>query len=95
MMLKRWARPASPPLDMSGRIQFFVTTTAWVPTTHGRVQRGTWAISSPPRVLFKTNRGELSVRQALRIPTKSLRPLPENSNGLTDQDRSTASATST
>jgi len=37
--------------------------------------------------LFKTNKGELSVRVSeLRLLTKSLRPLPEKFHGLTDQE---------
>jgi lysyl-tRNA synthetase class 2 len=37
--------------------------------------------------LFKTNKGELSLRaRELRLLTKSLRPLPEKFHGLTDQE---------
>jgi len=37
--------------------------------------------------LFRTNKGELTVEaEALRILTKSLRPLPEKFHGLTDQE---------
>jgi len=37
--------------------------------------------------LFKTNKGELSVRATeLRLLTKSIRPLPDKFHGLADQE---------
>ena len=99
MMLKRvMARPALRRCrTCPGRIQFFVTDDGVGAETHDAFKHWDMGdIIAAEGVLFKTNRGELSVKCAtLRLLTKSLRPLPEKFHGLTDRGRSTASATST
>ncbi|TCK18405.1 lysyl-tRNA synthetase class II [Thiogranum longum] len=74
--------------DMSGRLQLFVQRDT-LPEGNYQDFKG-WDIGdiiSAEGVLFKTRTGELSVRvDALRILTKSLRPLPEKFHGLTDQE---------
>ena len=91
MMLKRVMGKASfaTVQDMSGRIQFFVTDDGVGAETHDAFKHWDMGdIIAAEGVLFKTNRGELSVKCAtLRILTKSLRPLPEKFHGLTDQEQ--------
>jgi len=74
--------------DMSGRLQLFVQRDT-LPEGCYPSFKG-WDIGdiiSAEGVLFKTRTGELSVKvDALRILTKSLRPLPEKFHGLTDQE---------
>lgn len=74
--------------DMSGRLQLFVQRDS-LPEGGYQAFKG-WDIGdiiSAEGVLFKTRTGELSVKvDALRILTKSLRPLPEKFHGLTDQE---------
>jgi len=74
--------------DMSGRIQLFVQRDS-LPEGGYQAFKG-WDIGdiiSAEGKLFKTKTGELSVKaDALRILTKSLRPLPEKFHGLTDQE---------
>ena len=74
--------------DMSGRLQLFVQRDS-LPEGCYQAFKG-WDIGdiiSAEGVLFKTRTGELSVKvDALRILTKSLRPLPEKFHGLTDQE---------
>jgi lysyl-tRNA synthetase class 2 len=91
MMLKRVMGKASFATlqDMSGRIQLYIA----------RDQLGDGAyeafkgydlgdIVGARGTLFKTKTGELSVKvSALRMLTKSLRPLPEKFHGLTDQEQ--------
>lgn len=74
--------------DMTGRIQLFLQRDA-LPEGVYQDFRG-WDIGdivSAEGVLFKTRTDELSVKvDALRLLTKSLRPLPEKFHGLTDQE---------
>ncbi len=91
MMLKRVMGKASfaTVQDMSGRIQFFVTDDGVGADAHDAFKRWDMGdIIAAEGVLFKTNRGELSVKcSTLRLLTKSLRPLPEKFHGLTDQEQ--------
>ncbi len=75
--------------DMSGRIQIYVQRDA---LPEGGYQAfKSWDIGDilgAEGVLFKTNKGELSVRvDSLRLLTKSLRPLPEKFHGMTDTEQ--------
>ncbi len=74
--------------DMSGRIQLFLQRDA-LPEGVYEEFKG-WDIGDivgASGVLFKTKTGELSVRvEALRLLTKSLRPLPEKFHGLADHE---------
>ena len=74
--------------DMSGRIQLFLQRDS-LPEGVYEEFKG-WDIGDivgASGVLFKTKTGELSVRvDALRLLTKSLRPLPEKFHGLADQE---------
>lgn len=74
--------------DMTGRIQLFLQRDA-LPEGVYQAFKG-WDIGdivSAEGVLFKTRTDELSVKvDALRLLTKSLRPLPEKFHGLTDQE---------
>ena len=74
--------------DMSGRIQVYVSvddTGAEVMEAFKHYDSGD--IISVEGALFKTKKGELTVRaKTLRLLTKSLRPLPEKFHGLTDQE---------
>ena len=91
MMLKRVMGKASfaTVQDMSGRIQFFVTDDGVGAEVHDAFKHWDMGdIIAAEGVLFKTNRGELSVKcTTLRLLTKSLRPLPEKFHGLTDQEQ--------
>lgn len=74
--------------DMSGRIQLFLQRDS---LPQGRYQEfKSWDVGdiiSAEGVLFRTQKGELSVKaDNVRILTKSLRPLPEKFHGLTDQE---------
>ncbi len=74
--------------DMSGRIQLFLRRDS---LPEGRYQEfKSWDVGDiicSEGALFKTNKGELSVKaDDLRLLTKSLRPLPEKFHGLTDQE---------
>lgn len=76
-------------LDMSGRIQLFVQRDA---LAQGEYQAfKSWDVGDivgAQGQLFKTRKGELSVRvDTLRLLTKSLRPLPEKFHGLADQEQ--------
>jgi len=75
-------------MDMSGRIQLFIQRDA-LPEGVYPAFKG-WDIGDivgAEGVLFKTRTGELSVKvDALRLLTKSLRPLPEKFHGLTDTE---------
>jgi lysyl-tRNA synthetase class 2 len=76
-------------LDMSGQIQLFVQRDA---LPQGRYQAfKTWDIGDiigAEGVLFKTRKGELSVKvDKMHLLTKSLRPLPEKFHGLSDQEQ--------
>ena len=75
--------------DMSGRIQLFVQRDA-LPEGFYNEQFKKWDVGDivgASGVLFKTKTGELSVKvDAIRLLTKSLRPLPEKFHGLTDTE---------
>ncbi len=75
--------------DMSGRIQLFVQRDA-LPEGLYKEFKG-WDVGDilgAEGTLFKTKTGELSVKvEALRLLTKSLRPLPEKWHGLTDTEQ--------
>ncbi|MGM0594586.1 MAG: lysine--tRNA ligase [Pseudomonadota bacterium] len=74
--------------DMSGTIQLYVQK-AQVGEERYDQFKG-WDVGDilgAEGVLFKTNKGELSVKvDTIRLLTKSLRPLPEKWHGLTDQE---------
>ena len=74
--------------DMTGRIQLFLQRDS-LPDGLYQAFKG-WDIGdilAAEGVMYKTNTGELSVRvEALRLLTKSLRPLPEKFHGLADQE---------
>ena len=75
--------------DMSGRIQLYVQRDA-LPEGFYDDNFRNWDIGDivgAEGTLFRTNKGELSVRvSAIRLLTKSLRPLPEKFHGLTDTE---------
>ena len=90
MMLKRVMGKASFATlqDGSGRIQLFISK-----ENIGEVDYETFKkwdmgdILAAEGTIFKTKTGELSVKvTALRLLTKSLRPLPEKFHGLADQE---------
>ncbi len=91
MMLKRLMGKASfaTVQDGSGRIQFFVTNDGTGVQTHEAFRH--WDIGdivAARGTLFKTQRGELSVRcRELRLLAKALRPLPDKFHGLTDHEQ--------
>jgi lysyl-tRNA synthetase class 2 len=74
--------------DMSGRIQIFLQRDSLPEGVYQAFK--TWDVGDiigAEGVLFKTKTGELSVRaDAIRMLTKSLRPLPEKFHGLADQE---------
>ncbi|MHB8346968.1 MAG: lysine--tRNA ligase [Acidiferrobacterales bacterium] len=74
--------------DMSGRIQLYVQRDVLGEAAYEEFKK--WDIGDilgAEGVLFKTKSGELSIRaDALRLLTKSLRPLPEKFHGLADQE---------
>jgi lysyl-tRNA synthetase class 2 len=90
MMLKRVMGKASfaTVADGSGRIQFFVTPDDVGAETYEEFKR--WDIGDIVAAegwLFRTNKGELSVRcRRLRLLVKSLRPLPDKFHGLEDRE---------
>lgn len=90
MMLKRLMGKASfaTVQDGSDRIQFFVTNDDTGAERHEAFRH--WDIGdivAARGTLFKTNRGELSVRcRELRLLAKSLRPLPDKFHGLADHE---------
>ncbi len=75
--------------DMSGRIQLYVQRDA-LPDDFYDDDFKHWDVGDivgAKGTLFRTNKGELSVRvDAIRLLTKSLRPLPEKFHGLTDTE---------
>ncbi len=91
MVLKRVMGKASfaTVQDSSGRVQFYINDEGVGADTHEAFKH--WDLGdiiAAKGVLFKTNKGELSVRcSELRLLTKSLRPLPEKFHGLTDQEQ--------
>jgi lysyl-tRNA synthetase, class II len=90
MMLKRVMGKASfaTVQDGSGQIQFFVTPADVGPETYDAFKK--WDLGdivAARGVLFRTNKGELSVRcTELRLLSKALRPLPDKFHGLADQE---------
>lgn len=91
LMLKRVMGKASfgTLQDVSGRIQLFVTRDALGEQVYEAFKH--WDLGDilgAEGTLFKTKTGELSVRvTALRLLTKSLRPLPDKFHGMTDQEQ--------
>ncbi len=75
--------------DMSGRIQIYVQKNMLGDELYDSFKG--WDIGDivgVEGVLFKTNKGELSVKaDKLQLLTKSLRPLPEKFHGLSDQEQ--------
>ncbi|MGC9456682.1 MAG: lysine--tRNA ligase [Halothiobacillaceae bacterium] len=76
-------------LDMSGRIQLYVARDE-IGSEH-YADFKTWDIGDivgAEGTLFKTNKGELSIRvDGIRLLTKSLRPLPDKFKGLSDTEQ--------
>jgi len=74
--------------DGSGRIQWFVSDADAGAEAHEAFRH--WDIGDivgARGVLFRTNRGELTVRcSQLRLLAKALRPLPDKFHGLTDHE---------
>jgi lysyl-tRNA synthetase class 2 len=91
LMLKRLMGKASFATlqDGSGRIQLFVNDEDAGASAHEAFRH--WDIGdivAARGTLFRTRRGELSVRcRELRILAKSLRPLPDKFHGLADQEQ--------
>lgn len=75
--------------DMSGQIQLFISNDNTGEVAHDAFKHYDLGdILGAQGVLFRTKTGELSVRvTALRLLTKSLRPLPEKFHGLADQEQ--------
>jgi len=75
--------------DMSGKIQLYVTRDM-LPEGVYNTQFKKWDIGDiigAEGVVFRTKAGELSVKvDAIRLLTKSVRPLPEKFHGLSDQE---------
>ncbi|WP_022952165.1 lysine--tRNA ligase [Leucothrix mucor] len=75
--------------DRSGRLQLYVQQAAMGEALYDSFK--TWDIGDivgATGVMFKTNKGELSVKlDSLKLLTKSLRPLPEKFHGLTDHEQ--------
>ncbi|MFP4154523.1 MAG: lysine--tRNA ligase [Halothiobacillaceae bacterium] len=76
-------------LDMSGRIQLYVARDDIGSDDYADFK--TWDIGDiigAEGALFKTNKGELSIRvDRIRLLTKSLRPLPDKFKGLSDTEQ--------
>ncbi|MDD7441976.1 MAG: lysine--tRNA ligase [Sutterellaceae bacterium] len=74
--------------DMTGSIQFFVQRDALGEEKYKAVK--TWDVGDivgTTGYLFKTRTGELSIHvEALRLLTKSIRPLPDKHKGITDPE---------
>jgi lysyl-tRNA synthetase class 2 len=91
MMLKRVMGKASfcTLQDGSGRIQLYVTRDALGEEVYAAFKH--WDLGDilgAEGVLFKSNKGEFSVRVTrLRLLTKSLRPLPDKHHGMADQEQ--------
>jgi lysyl-tRNA synthetase, class II len=90
MMLKRIMGKASfaTVRDGSGQIQFFITPADVGTDVYDAFKK--WDLGdiiAARGVLFRTNKGELSVRcTELRLLSKALRPLPDKFHGLSDQE---------
>jgi lysyl-tRNA synthetase class 2 len=91
MMLKRVMGKASfaTVQDSTGRIQLYVANDDTGEAAHEAFKR--WDLGdivAARGVLFKTQKGELSVRcKELRLLAKSLRPLPDKFHGLEDREQ--------
>ena len=90
MLLKRVMGKASfaTVQDRTGQIQFYMNDNETGEESHTAFKHWDMGdIIAAEGLLFKTNRGELSVQvKTLRLLTKSLRPLPEKFHGLTSQE---------
>ncbi|TDR31793.1 lysine--tRNA ligase [Hydromonas duriensis] len=90
MMLKRVMGKASfaTVQDATGQIQFYINDEGVGADAHEAFKHWDMGdIVAAEGVLFKTNKGELSLRcQTLRLLSKSLRPLPDKFHGLADQE---------
>ena len=90
IMLKRLMGKASFATiqDVSGRLQIYITDDHTGVATHDAFKHYDLGdIVGVRGTLFKTNKGELSVRATeLRLLTKALRPLPDKFHGLADQE---------
>jgi lysyl-tRNA synthetase class 2 len=90
MLLKRVMGKASfaTVQDRTGQIQFYMNDNETGEESHTAFKHWDMGdIIAAEGLLFKTNRGELSVQvKILRLLTKSLRPLPEKFHGLTSQE---------
>ncbi len=90
MMAKRVMGKASfaQLLDQSGRMQIFIQRDAVGEDIYKEFK--TWDVGdifAAEGVMFRTKTGELSVKaDAIRLLTKSLRPLPDKFHGLEDQE---------
>ncbi|MFA5596987.1 MAG: amino acid--tRNA ligase-related protein, partial [Pusillimonas sp.] len=90
MMLKRVMGKASFATlqDATGRIQIYLDKNGVAEDVYENFK--TWDIGDiigVEGVMFKTNKGELSVRASeIRLLSKSLRPLPDKFHGVTDQE---------
>ena len=91
MMLKRVMGKASFATlqDQSGSIQLYLTDSFPGKEQHAAFKHyDVGDILGVTGVLFKTQKGELTVRvRELKLLTKSIRPLPEKWHGLTDQEQ--------
>jgi lysyl-tRNA synthetase class 2 len=96
MMLKRIMGKASFATlqDATGRIQLFVTRDGLGDDGYERFKHlDLGDIVGAEGTLFRTRTGELSVRvTALRLLTKSLRPLPDKFHGMADQEQNSRRA---
>lgn len=74
--------------DMSGRIQIYVSDDHTGAAAHEAFKHFDLGdIIGVRGTLFKTNKGELSVRaKEVRLLTKAIRPLPDKFHGLADQE---------
>lgn len=74
--------------DANGRIQLYITNDVAGEEVHGKFKH--WDLGDilgAEGELFKTRTGELSVKvTALRLLSKSIRPLPDKFHGLADQE---------
>ena len=89
MMVKRIMGKASfaKIMDRTGQLQLFLQSEALGPVYEEFKHWDIGDIVAAEGALFKTKKGELSVRvEKLRILTKSLRPLPDKWHGLSDQE---------
>ena len=91
MMLKRAMGKASfaTLADMGGQIQLYINNQGVGEAAHETFKHWDMGdIIAAEGTLFKTNHGELTVRvSAIRLLSKSLRPLPNKFHGLADQEQ--------